>query len=114
MVPARPFFMGTPGWVRSRAWIWLLSSMQSTSALSGGLPPPVWSLTTTSLSLRRSNHASSTSAWLAQRSLMPGGLGSALKISRGFMGFGFGFGLALASRNFLEIDHVQILFHLKV
>src|SRR5882762_3142130 len=43
---------------------------------------------------------------------MPGGLGSALKISRGFTGFGFG--LALASRNFLEIDHVQILFHLKV
>jgi len=46
---------------------------------------------------------------------MPGGLwAAALKISRGFMGFGFGFGLALASRNFLEIDHVQILFHLKV
>ncbi len=23
-MPARPFFMGRPGWVRSRAWIWLL------------------------------------------------------------------------------------------
>src|SRR5204863_5876616 len=23
MVPARPFFIGSPGWVRSSAWIWL-------------------------------------------------------------------------------------------
>ena len=27
---------GRPGWVRSRAWIWLFSSTHSTSALSGG------------------------------------------------------------------------------
>src|SRR6266478_3241607 len=26
MVPARPFFIGNPGWVRSSAWIWLFSS----------------------------------------------------------------------------------------
>src|ERR1700720_1533304 len=25
MVPARPFFSGRPGWVRSSAWIWLFS-----------------------------------------------------------------------------------------
>jgi hypothetical protein len=36
MVPARPFFMGKPGWLRSRAWIWLFSSTERTSALSGG------------------------------------------------------------------------------
>src|SRR5437867_9083015 len=36
IVPARPFFMGRPGWVRSRAWIWLFSSNDSTSACSGG------------------------------------------------------------------------------
>src|SRR6266545_1592848 len=35
MVPARPFFIGSDGWVRSRAWIWLLSSTHSTTALSG-------------------------------------------------------------------------------
>ena len=29
--------MGSRGWVRSRAWIWLFSSTQSTTALSGGL-----------------------------------------------------------------------------
>ena len=29
--------MGSMGWVRSRAWIWLFSSTQSTTALSGGL-----------------------------------------------------------------------------
>ena len=23
IVPQRPFFIGSPGWVRSRAWIWL-------------------------------------------------------------------------------------------
>jgi hypothetical protein len=26
MVPARPFFIGRPSWVRSNAWIWLFSS----------------------------------------------------------------------------------------
>src|SRR6516162_8068845 len=31
MVPARPFFIGRPGWVRSRAWIWLFSSMDRTT-----------------------------------------------------------------------------------
>ena len=37
IVPARPFFMGRPGRVRSSAWIWLFSSTQRTKALSGGL-----------------------------------------------------------------------------
>ena len=32
-----PLFMGNPGWVRSRSWIWLFSSTQRTKALSGGL-----------------------------------------------------------------------------
>src|SRR5512146_1052701 len=36
MVPARPFFMGSDGWVRSNACTWLFSSRQSTTALSGG------------------------------------------------------------------------------
>jgi hypothetical protein len=36
MVPARPFFIGSDGWVRSNAWIWLFSSMHSTTACSGG------------------------------------------------------------------------------
>src|SRR6266542_3160326 len=36
MVPARPFFIGSDGLVRSRAWIWLFSSTHSTTALSGG------------------------------------------------------------------------------
>jgi hypothetical protein len=36
IVWARPFFVGKPGWVRSRAWIWLFSSNDSTSACSGG------------------------------------------------------------------------------
>ena len=36
MVPARPFFKGKPGCVRSSAWIWLFSSTESTSAFSGG------------------------------------------------------------------------------
>ena len=31
-VPAPPFFIGRPGSVRSRAWIWLFSSTQRTSA----------------------------------------------------------------------------------
>jgi hypothetical protein len=26
MAPARPFFIGKPGWVRLSAWIWLFSS----------------------------------------------------------------------------------------
>ena len=30
IVPARPFFMGRLGWVRSRAWIWLFSSTDRT------------------------------------------------------------------------------------
>ena len=34
--PDRPFLIGNPGWVRSSAWIWLFSSTDSTSALSGG------------------------------------------------------------------------------
>ena len=37
MVAARPRFRGSPGCVRSSAWIWLFSSTQSTKALSGGL-----------------------------------------------------------------------------
>ncbi len=36
MVPQRPFFMGSPGCVRSSAWIWLFSSTHSTSACCGG------------------------------------------------------------------------------
>src|SRR6185312_10399521 len=36
MVPQRPFFSGSPGWVRSSAWIWLFSSRHSTSTLCGG------------------------------------------------------------------------------
>src|SRR6266446_5367899 len=36
MVPARPFFIGSDGWVRSSAWIWDFSSTHSTTALSGG------------------------------------------------------------------------------
>src|SRR5216684_140090 len=37
MVPARPFFIGRPGWVRSKAWIWLFSSTDRTMAWAGGL-----------------------------------------------------------------------------
>ena len=36
MVAARPFFMGSPGCVRSSACTWLFSSQHSTSACSGG------------------------------------------------------------------------------
>jgi hypothetical protein len=36
LVPARPGFIGKPGWVRSRAWIWLFSSTDRTMAWSGG------------------------------------------------------------------------------
>jgi hypothetical protein len=32
IVPARPFFIGRPGWVRSRAWICDFSSTDSTTA----------------------------------------------------------------------------------
>jgi len=34
-----PGRMGSSGWVRSRAWIWLFSSTQRTMALCGGSPP---------------------------------------------------------------------------
>ena len=37
MVPQRPFLIGSPGCVRSSAWIWLFSSTHSTSACCGGL-----------------------------------------------------------------------------
>ena len=37
LVHWRPFFIGKPGWVRSSAWIWLFSSIESTTAWSGGL-----------------------------------------------------------------------------
>jgi len=36
IVAARPFFSGSPGWVRSGAWIWDFSSTHSTTARSGG------------------------------------------------------------------------------
>src|SRR6476646_3840928 len=36
MVPARPGVLGSDAWVRSRAWIWLFSSMHNTIAFSGG------------------------------------------------------------------------------
>ena len=32
-----PFLIGSPGWVRSSAWIWLFSSTESTIACAGGL-----------------------------------------------------------------------------
>ena len=35
IVPQRPFFIGSPGWVRSSAWICDFSSTDSTSACSG-------------------------------------------------------------------------------
>src|SRR5215469_16861090 len=35
MVAQRPFFIGRPGWVRPRAWIWLFSSRRSTTACAG-------------------------------------------------------------------------------
>jgi hypothetical protein len=37
MVQARPFIIGNPGWVRSSARIWVLSSTDNTTAWSGGL-----------------------------------------------------------------------------
>src|SRR5487761_242210 len=36
IVPHRPFFRGSPGWVRSNAWIWLFSSTHNTIAFCGG------------------------------------------------------------------------------
>ena len=36
IVPARPDFIGSPGWVRSSAWIWLFSSTDRTTAWAGG------------------------------------------------------------------------------
>jgi hypothetical protein len=36
IVAQRPFFIGSPGWVRSRGWIWLFSAMLSTMAWAGG------------------------------------------------------------------------------
>jgi len=36
-VPAFPFSIGSPGWVRSSAWIWLFSSTESTDCVRG--PP---------------------------------------------------------------------------
>ena len=36
IVPALPGFIGSEGWVRSSAWIWLFSSMHKTTAFSGG------------------------------------------------------------------------------
>src|SRR3954454_4858329 len=36
IVPARPFFIGRPGWVRARAWISDFSSTERTLAWAGG------------------------------------------------------------------------------
>ena len=36
MVPRFPGLSGRPGWVRSSAWIWLFSSIDSTTAWAGG------------------------------------------------------------------------------
>ena len=32
IVPARPGLIGNPGWARSSAWIWLVSSTERTTA----------------------------------------------------------------------------------
>ncbi len=37
----RPGLIGSPGWVRSSAWIWLLSSIDSTTAWASGSTPGV-------------------------------------------------------------------------
>ncbi len=56
IVPARPFFIGRPGWVRSSAWIRLFSSTESTMACAGGSR---WSPTTSrSFSTRRGSFES--------------------------------------------------------
>src|SRR5439155_17194594 len=39
MVWQRPGLIGNPGWVRSSAWIWLFSSIDSTTACAGGSTP---------------------------------------------------------------------------
>jgi hypothetical protein len=36
---AAPGLIGSPGWVRSSAWIWLFSSIDSTTACAGGSTP---------------------------------------------------------------------------
>ena len=36
VVPSRPFFISNPGWVRSRAWIWLFSSSDSAMTWADG------------------------------------------------------------------------------
>ena len=36
IVPSWPVFMGNEGWVRSKAWTEVFSSMHSTTAFSGG------------------------------------------------------------------------------
>src|SRR5216683_5828087 len=36
MVWQRPGLIGSPGWVRSSAWIWLFSSSERTTACAGG------------------------------------------------------------------------------
>src|SRR5215467_10491169 len=41
MVWQRPGLIGNPGWVRSSAWIWLFSSIDSTTACAGGSTPRV-------------------------------------------------------------------------
>src|ERR1700746_2574384 len=37
MVAQRPFFVGRPGWVRSRAWIWLFSSRLQHDGVGGSI-----------------------------------------------------------------------------
>jgi len=41
---AAPGLIGNPGWVRSSAWIWLFSSIDSTTACAGGSTKPTMSL----------------------------------------------------------------------
>jgi hypothetical protein len=41
MVWQRPGLIGSPGWVRSSAWIWLFSSIDSTTAWAGGSDPRI-------------------------------------------------------------------------
>ncbi len=36
IVPHFPGFIGSPGWLRFSAWIWLFSSTENTMAFSGG------------------------------------------------------------------------------
>src|SRR5207247_4946349 len=42
IVPHRPFFRGRPGWVRSKAWIWLFHprTTRSPSAVGSNTDPP--------------------------------------------------------------------------